>query len=108
MEHEQVRRQQMVRCRLDPGQVLRLVDEVDAVGPGPDAPVCDHLEQVEREHPQRHRPERDQDRELEPVESPAEGRDAASGRSLGANGRGAGYSGDVKFCAHERSTLTGR
>ena len=51
----------------DPGQVLHLVDEVDAVRAGPHQPVRDHLVEVEPEHPQRHRCERAEHEQLEPV-----------------------------------------
>ena len=37
----------------DPGQVLHLVDEEEAVGAGPHPAVGDDLPEVERQHPQR-------------------------------------------------------
>src|SRR5947199_3988827 len=54
----------------DPRQVLHLVDDVDAVGPGPHATVGEDLPEIEGQDPQRRECEQPEHRELETVDAP--------------------------------------
>ena len=77
VDHEQIRRQHVVRGIADPGQVLHLVGDEQAVGTGPDPAVGNDLVQVECQNPRRHRREQHQHKELERIRSQA----ASSGSS---------------------------
>src|SRR5947209_17118352 len=82
----------------DPGQVLHLVDDVDAVGSGPHAVVGDDLPEVDGDHPQRQEPEHAEHGELEAVERPpSPGR--SERREALAEGR-PGAVADVELYAH--------
>ena len=63
----------MHRGGTDPGQVLHLIDDVDAVGAGPDAVVDGDLEEVERHDPERQHAERDEEAGFDRIEPAGSG-----------------------------------
>ena len=91
----------------DPRQVLHLVDDVDAVGAGPDAAVDDHLPEVEAEHPQRHEREHGQQTARSKRSMRRARRCSWTARrdALATTACGASTTSDVD--AHESATLTG-
>jgi hypothetical protein len=89
---------------LDPGQVLHLIDDVDAVGARPDVAVEHDPPHVDRHDPHRNGGERDQHPQLEPVEPRAVWR-YASRRDIGRRTAVAAVD-QLDFKAHWRATLT--
>ena len=104
VQNEQIRCQHVVGGIADPRQILHLVDEVEAVGPRPYASVGNHLPQIEDQNPHRHRPERAQHREVEPVDPAPSARWRNRRRSWRAY-RNTGLQ-ELGFDSHRRATLT--
>src|SRR5207302_9700422 len=67
---EQIGDQHVLGRVANPRQVLELVGQVEAVCPSPHAVMRRRRRDVDADHPERDGPEREQERELEAVESP--------------------------------------